>query len=521
MSIATAKSLPLTPVRWNLWLGLSLAASLVACLYAPLATTLIDAWSTDDNYTHGPLVVLAAVGLAVHALRRRAGGVSPPFLSTSRRDHAFGIAMAAVALLLHGVAWLLGFILLDVVSLVSLLLAGALTLGGRSLRRDLGLPILLLLFAAPLPVAWYQPLALGLQKIVSSLAATIFALGGLSVHREGYVIHLSGMSLEVGAACSGMRQLTAYLALGAVIGHLARRAIGTVGLLAAAVVLARLQDRWRHSIPHAPRDDSYVTDQPHSCLAPPHCGKKSRAGYLLLLTLVGAAVFMQLAAQRAVDAYPAPRAAELVAALDTLPRQLGPWHGIDAAAPKDIAWADQHLRRDYRHRETGQVVVVWIAYSHVGADRAHHPEICMDVAGRSEDRRRRREFTLPDGPPIAEFVFGSPGDALTAWYWHYAFPDVRSPNSNLLAQTYHRARSRRASMTVELLSSDDNPSGRDAARDLVSRIDTALRPMLPPGAVRGSSRLPVGVTAANETNGTDGTNGGVGRIRPLSPISKI
>ena len=319
MSIATAKSIPIMPVRWSLWLGFSCCALLLAWLYSPLATALVHAWSTDDNYTHGPLVVLAAVGLAVHALRRRAGGrtslrdsTRPTLFRTSHRDRALGIVMVALALLLHGVAWLLGFILLDVVSLVTLLLAGALALGGRTLRRDLGLPILLILFAAPLPVAWYQPLALGLQKLVSGLSATIFALGGLSVYREGYVIHLSGMALEVGAACSGMRQLTAYLALGAVIGHLAGRgrwftisllalstimavaanllrilltgvlmlvagphaaagvfhtleglatlAIGAVGLLAAAVVLARLQDRWRGK-------QSTSANQFHPCLA--------------------------------------------------------------------------------------------------------------------------------------------------------------------------------------------------------------------------------------------------------------
>lgn len=541
---ATAKSFPVIPARWSLGLGLCLAALLLACLYFPLATPLVGAWFTDDNYTHGPLVVLAAVGLAVHALRRRAGGVSPPLFSTSRRDRAFGFAMVAVALLLHGVAWLLGFILLDVVSLVTLLLAGALFLGGRALRRDLGLPILLLLFAAPLPVAWYQPLALGLQNLVSGLSATFFALGGLSVYREGYVIHLSGMALEVGAACSGMRQLTAYLALGAVLGHLANRggwftasllvfsaimavaanllrilltgvlmlvagpqaaagvfhtleglatlAIGAVGLLVIAVVLARLQDRRRRDSihhapreekPHAEREEHYGANKFHPCFA------------MLLLTLLGAAAVTQAVAQRAVDADPAPRAAKLVAAIDKLPRQLGPWQGIDAAVPKNIAWADQCVRRDYRHRETGQVVAVWIAYSHVGADRAHHPEICMAVAGRSEDRRRRTELPLSGGPPIAEFVFKSPGDALSAWYWHYALPDVRSASLNLLVQTYHRARARRASVTVELTLSDDSSAGRNAARQLVGLVDEALWPMLPPRAVRGSSRLPVGVTA--------------------------
>jgi len=593
MSIAAAKTCCMVPPRQVRWLGLALCAAIaaiIAWLFGSLAAGLVQTWSQDDNYSHGPLVVLAALGLTVHALRGRPGGNRP---APTARDVALGLTMLLMALLLHGAAWLLDFTLLDLVSLVTLLLAVTLAVGGRSLRQDLGFPILLLLFAAPLPVAWYQPLALGLQKLVSASAATIFSVCGLSVYREGHVIHFSGMVIEVGAACSGMRQLTAYLALGAVIGHLARRgrgftvallalsaamavaanllrilltgvilltlgaeaasgifhtleglatlAIGAAGLLAAAVLLARWQDR--HRTPHAQRDESsagtkrgsltQIADGDGTSLADDigitrsvmgtrHAPRVSVVMGLVLALLVSAAA-VQSAAIYTVAKHAPPVQMPLAAPLSQLPRQLGPWQGIDSPPPANVGWADQFVRRDYRHAQTGQVVVVWIVYSQSGADRAHHPEICMDVAGRVEDRRRRTALPLPGGPPIAEFVFSQPGDELHTWYWHYALPEVQPAETNLLAQAYHRARRRRASVTAEAIASDSSPAGQSAARDLVARIDAALKPLFPAGSQRGSQRLPVGVTAAHGTDGTDRkdgsgkTTGPIRRIRLLGP----
>ena len=595
--------------RWPLLCSVALCAGLIAWLFQPMAAALWQAWSSDPNYSHGPLVVLAAVGLAIHAvLSQRASHTSPkrqqgfpeaPSLAlrasvgATRQDQAFGIAMIVVALLLHGVAWLLDFTLLDVVSFVTLLLAVLLAVGGQSLRRVFGFAVLLLLFAAPLPVAWYQPLALGLQKLVSSLATNIFALCGLSVYREGNVIHLSGLALEVGAACSGMRQLTAYLALGAALGYLSGRgrgfsaaliglsavtavganllrilltgflmlvagpaaaagvfhtleglatlALGAAGLFAAALVLARLQDRWRQRVDHVPREEEHeaasdvvpaLALSSRVPLALPVSGRRCSVLSLgedtiqdadrrlegdnpifvpqklgqspahlamcaVVLVLLAAAAGAQSFAQRTVAAEPDSHAVALSGTLSSLPRDLGSWQGIDVPPPADVGWADQYLRRDYRHRQTGQVVMVWIAYSYSGRDRAHHPEICMDVAGRTEDRRRRAELPLAGGPPIAELIFGQPGSTLCTWYWHYAMPHVRSDSDSLLAQTYHRARQRRGSVTVELISNDETSLGRAAARQLVALVDEALRPLLPPGATRGSQRLPVGMAAQN------------------------
>ena len=42
-------------------------------------------------------------------------------------------------------------------------------------------------------------------------------------HRVGYFIHLPNYTMEVGAACSGLRQLSAILALSLAIGHFSNR----------------------------------------------------------------------------------------------------------------------------------------------------------------------------------------------------------------------------------------------------------------------------------------------------------
>ncbi|MCE9544126.1 MAG: exosortase [Planctomycetia bacterium] len=536
---------------WGAGLSVGAMVLLIAWLYAPLVASLLSAWNRDPNYSHGPLVVLVAAGLAWRIARRRRSGRAEYSASSTTsssivnsRDVIVGFLTILVSLALHGVAWILDFALLDVASLIGLGLGLLMALGGRTLRRDFGMPLVLLIFAAPLPVAWYQPLALGMQQLVSSLAATVFAVCGLPVYREGYVIHLSGYSMQVGAACSGMRQLTAFLALAPILGHVAQRgrvysglllllsvvaAIGanllrlllcgvvllvagpawaegwlhtlegltTLGLGAVlvvllAAVLARIQDRFGKSAAHQP--EAQAKDRNAS---PTHAVRTSvsRRTSLVVIALLSIAVWVQTTAQRIVlDDAPLP-AVKFAGRLESLPKQIGPWRGIDAKVPSETPAGDDHLYRVYQHSRSGQTVTLWITYSTTGDDRAHHPEICMAVAGQPEDASRRGVVPMPDGrQPIAEFVFGAVPESVAAWYWHYALSAGRPQQSSALARLYHRARSRGESVTVELLGRDTSPEGLVGARNLAAMIDQQLCAVLPPGAVRGSERLPVAIT---------------------------
>jgi exosortase len=218
------------PSLWSLgeaiyWL---VPMTLVAALYAPTAGELWRAWDVDPNYSHGPIVVVFSILLAAHLSRRRGEArstfpVSDAAATVSRSDVLRGYARFALGFALHTVAIFVGSLLLDVVGLVFLLLGMLVVLGGADIRRAYGFPVLFLLFAAPLPVGWYQPGAIALQQVVSATSGHLLNMAGIATYREGYFLHLSEMSLEVGEACSGIRQLTAVVALAAAMGFLSGR----------------------------------------------------------------------------------------------------------------------------------------------------------------------------------------------------------------------------------------------------------------------------------------------------------
>ena len=215
---ADSLSLPAGP------LGTALAAllpvALVAVFYRATAVELVRIWEIDPNYSHGFVVPVVCLLLGFLAWK----GYGP----LVRREVGWGASLVgtievAAGLALHVIAWLLGNLLLDVVSLIFVLRGLLLMLGGREVYRRFGFSVLFLIFMAPLPIAWYQPIAILMQQIVSAVSTQVLELCGAAVYREGYFIHLPGYTMEVGEACSGLRQLTAVVALAVVVGHLSGR----------------------------------------------------------------------------------------------------------------------------------------------------------------------------------------------------------------------------------------------------------------------------------------------------------
>lgn len=191
--------------------------ALVATLYAPTAVELWRVWEVDPNYGHGSMVVVCSILLAAWTARRRAGS------RTSLSRPVGGLVRCLIGFALHIGALFIGNLLLDVVGLVYLLLGVLLVLGGPEARRAYSFPVLFLLFAAPLPIAWYQPVAILLQQVVGVVSGHLLNLAGIATYREGNMLHLADLSLEVGEACSGIRQLTAVVALAAAMGFLSGR----------------------------------------------------------------------------------------------------------------------------------------------------------------------------------------------------------------------------------------------------------------------------------------------------------
>jgi exosortase len=198
-------------------------------LYWQPITTLVRDWLTDPDSAHGLLLFPVAVWL----MWRR--GRSP----AARPQRAFGLVVLGLA-----VAMRLGAGMAAELFTMRLSLFGALAgltiyhLGLPQLLRW-WLPALLLILSIPIPDVLLNTLALPLQLQASRLGAALLSLRHVPVSLAGNVIHLPGQSLFVTEACSGLRSLTALVALGLLVGGLwLRTTAGRVALVVAAIPVA-------------------------------------------------------------------------------------------------------------------------------------------------------------------------------------------------------------------------------------------------------------------------------------------
>ena len=97
-----------------------------------------------------------------------------------------------------------------------------LALTGPAVFRRLWMPLLILLFALPLPSFFGNPLSLQLQLISSTLGVWVIRAAGISVLLEGNIIDLGSYQLEVAEACNGLRYLFPLMTLAFIVAYLFR-----------------------------------------------------------------------------------------------------------------------------------------------------------------------------------------------------------------------------------------------------------------------------------------------------------
>ncbi len=188
--------------RW--WLLPPLA--LLVLIYAPIYPRMFGDWMNDPNYSHGLLVPFISAWFAWRAW--------PKIKSETLSPSNMGFVTMAAGVLLLGAGVSIGELYTSRVSLL-LLLAGAIhALCGRRVLGLLALPIGYLLFMIPIPYTIYDALALPLKTVVATAATAGLKIFGMPVLREGNMIILPNISLEVVEACSGMRSLVSLMALG-------------------------------------------------------------------------------------------------------------------------------------------------------------------------------------------------------------------------------------------------------------------------------------------------------------------
>jgi exosortase len=187
------------------------------------------AWTTDENYSHGFLVPLLCLYFANQVMQR---GPVPVRAGEFLGGTLLGIALLGRLITIPLPIPFLG----DLALLLGLAGIFALLLGTMALRRY-WFAFFFLVFMVPLPIALYSRIASPLQLLASQVASTVMNATGVPVLCEGNRMTLpGGVQMFVAEACSGMRQLTGFLALTAAVAYLTSRP----GWYKALVVLSAL-----------------------------------------------------------------------------------------------------------------------------------------------------------------------------------------------------------------------------------------------------------------------------------------
>ncbi len=107
---------------------------------------------------------------------------------------------------------------------------------GRNFFRAVLFPWAFLLLMIPVPAIVFNQITFPLQLLASKVASTTLPWMGVPVLREGNVIILPAMALEVAEACSGIRSLMSLATLAIIYGYLMERRVSIRVLLAIASI---------------------------------------------------------------------------------------------------------------------------------------------------------------------------------------------------------------------------------------------------------------------------------------------
>jgi exosortase len=199
------------------WVFLGVPGLLVLALYAPLFPGLVQEWAEFPTLSHGFAIPLIAA-----------------YLIWSRRDR---LTLTPIEPSLWGLpVFLLGLgsfvlgraaeeVVIARISIPVTLLGLVLLLAGPKMTKGVWFGVAYLAFMVPPPYITLKTLTTRSRLVDATVATHLLGWLGVPVHRDGVLLHLPNIVLEVADDCSSIPALAALLSLGTVYASLVERPI--------------------------------------------------------------------------------------------------------------------------------------------------------------------------------------------------------------------------------------------------------------------------------------------------------
>jgi exosortase len=225
---ASPTSAPQTFLLGGLGWQLGVVAALTVWLYGPILLHLLSQWWHDPNFSHGffvPLFSAFVVWQERDRLRR-----------LPLRASWSGLPILALALCVLIVGQMGAELFLSRLSLLIAMAGLTVLFLGWNFFTATFFPWAFLVLMIPIPAIIFSQITFPLQLLASRVAAETLPLFGVPILREGNVIHLPAMALEVAEACSGIRSLMSLVTLAIIYGYLMEKRLWVRCVLAVASV---------------------------------------------------------------------------------------------------------------------------------------------------------------------------------------------------------------------------------------------------------------------------------------------
>ena len=434
---------------------------LVAWLYHSILYNLVLQWIHDPNFSHGVFVPVFSL-FVLWQDREKLSAVE-------KRPAWSGLVLVALALAMLALGVMGVELFTSRASLLVLLAGLAILFRGWPFFRALLFPWAFLILMIPLPNLILQKFTFPLQMLASQLSTQMLRVVGVPVLREGNVIVLAAMPLDVAEACSGIRSLLSLVTLAIIYGYLMeKRNWVRVVLACAAVPIAVFANSfrifvtgllvqywdpdkaegffhafqgwlifvvslillfgvhrvinfiWKSGDESRPLASDGAGSRVEKRDEPAAAGAWSPRFLAVAVLMLAAAIGLQ--ARSMDEVFPARQP------LSAMPQQYGNWSGVDEPLDQptlDILGAGEFLDRSYENAYPSQPWIdVFIAYfpSQKMGDTIHSPNHCLPGAGWVPTLRETVELKAPDGTtfPANRYVVAKGGERQIALYWFQA-----------------------------------------------------------------------------------------------------
>ena len=188
-----------------------LAVSFVIA-YLPVLQQLVSVWNASEEYSHGFFIIPISVYII--------WGKKASLATIPMKPSLWGGVLIFISILVYMLAHTAEILTLAPITMIFCLSGIVIFCFGFPLFKALSFPICFLFFMIPVPSQIYAALTVPLQLFVTKVSVGMGSILSIPIYREGNVIHIPDHTLQVVAACSGLRSMIALLTLSAIFGYI-------------------------------------------------------------------------------------------------------------------------------------------------------------------------------------------------------------------------------------------------------------------------------------------------------------